>query len=63
MSSNLTVRDPVCGIWIEPEDAADIEFYKDRIFYFCAPCCKKDFVENPEQYLIPEKELDNEQLD
>lgn len=60
-SNKLTVRDPVCGMWIEPEDAADIEFYKGRIFYFCAPRCKKDFVENPEQYFIREKELDNEQ--
>ncbi|MDO8550588.1 MAG: YHS domain-containing protein, partial [Ignavibacteria bacterium] len=44
------VRDPVCGMWIEPDDAADMEIYKGKIFYFCAPCCKKDFEENPEPY-------------
>jgi YHS domain-containing protein len=48
----LTVRDPVCGMWIEPEDAVEIELYKGRIFYFCAQCCKKNFVDDPEHYLI-----------
>lgn len=54
--NELTVQDPVCGMWIEPEDAADLEFYKDRIFYFCAPHCKKDFNENPEKFIIQKKE-------
>ncbi|OGU77477.1 MAG: hypothetical protein A2V93_00270 [Ignavibacteria bacterium RBG_16_34_14] len=44
------VRDPVCGMWIEPKDAADETLYKDKIFYFCAPGCKKEFQKNPEQY-------------
>lgn len=56
------VRDPVCGMRIEPEDAADETIYKGRIFYFCAPGCKKEFLMNPEQY-FPNKqneEINNE---
>ena len=37
------VHDPVCGMWIEPDDAADILLYKEKIFYFCAPGCKIAF--------------------
>lgn len=44
------VRDPVCEMRIEPEDAADIELYKGNIFYFCASGCKEEFLKNPEQY-------------
>lgn len=49
------VRDPVCGMWIEPDDAADLSLYKEKIFYFCAPGCKKEFQKNPEQY-FPNKQ-------
>lgn len=44
------VRDPVCGMRIEPEDAADSILYKEIIFYFCAPACKKEFELDPEKY-------------
>jgi YHS domain-containing protein len=59
---NKTVRDPVCGMWIEPDDAADVEIYKEKIFYFCAPSCKKDFQENPEKYYQNLPEAKNEKL-
>jgi Cu+-exporting ATPase len=45
------VRDPVCGMWIEPEDAADILLYKEKIFYFCAPGCKIAFEKEPEKFI------------
>ena len=59
----LTVRDPVCGIWMEPEDAEDVELYEDKILYFCTTSCKKDFLINPDQYLIQKKEPNNEQFE
>lgn len=45
------VRDPVCGMWIEQDDAADIILYNEKIFYFCAPGCKIAFEKEPEKYL------------
>jgi len=45
------VRDPVCGMWIEPEDAADETLYNNKIFYFCAPGCKITFLEEPGKFL------------
>lgn len=48
--NELLVRDPVCGMWIEPDDAADIILYKERIFYFCAPGCKIAFEKEPEKF-------------
>ena len=45
------VQDPVCGMWIKPEDAADETLYKDKIFYFCAPGCKIAFEREPEKFI------------
>lgn len=45
------MRDPVCGMWIEPEDAADETIYEGKIFYFCAPGCKIAFDREPEKFI------------
>ncbi len=50
-SRDRLVRDPVCGMWIEPKDAADETLYKDKIFYFCAPGCKMAFEKEPEKFI------------
>ena len=57
------VRDPVCGMWIEPEYAADVDAYKGKIFYFCAQSCKKEFNNDPEKYFNTAfgKDKNNEQ--
>lgn len=62
--NELLVRDPICGMWIEPEYAADVDFYKGKIFYFCAPVCKKEFEANPEKFINSPlgNENDNEQF-
>jgi YHS domain-containing protein len=48
---------------IEPEYAAEIEYYKEKIFYFCAQSCKKEFNSNPRKYFnaVNEKDNDNAQ--
>lgn len=38
-------------MWIEPEYAADIEIFKEKIFYFCAPGCKIAFEKEPEKFI------------
>lgn len=55
----ILVRDPVCGMKFNPDDAADIEVYKEKIFYFCAPGCKKEFKRNPENYFFMQRNEEN----
>jgi len=46
-----TVRDPVCGMDIDPATAAGKSEYKGQIYYFCSLGCKKDFDKDPEKFL------------
>lgn len=45
------VKDPVCGMEIEKDQAAATVEYQGQVYYFCAPGCKKAFEENPEKYI------------
>ncbi len=44
-------KDLVCGMEVEEKKAAAKAEYKGKTYYFCAPGCKKAFLENPEKYL------------
>src|SRR4051794_2114218 len=46
-----TVRDPVCGMNVDPEKAAATFVHKGQTFYFCAPVCRDRFQSDPEWYL------------
>jgi len=46
-----TVRDVVCGMTIDPNDAAGTSIYKGHTYYFCATVCKTRFEADPERYL------------
>jgi YHS domain-containing protein len=43
--------DPVCGMEVDPENAAGESEYKGKKYYFCAPGCKAAFDQDPEKYL------------
>lgn len=43
-------KDPVCGMMVDPAQSLKAE-YKGKTYYFCAPGCRVEFLENPEQYL------------
>ena len=45
------VRDPVCGMMVDPKTSAWKSDYKGQTYCFCAPGCKKDFDKHPEKYL------------
>lgn len=51
--TEVTVKDPVCGMQFAPEDAAGSYNYKDETFYFCNPSCLERFRADPEKYLKP----------
>ncbi len=44
-------KDPVCGMDVDPQQAAGTSEYKGKTYYFCAPGCKKSFDKDPEQYV------------
>jgi len=47
--------DPVCKMEVDEKKAAATAEYKGKTYYFCAPGCKKAFLEDPERYLKAEK--------
>ena len=47
--------DPVCKMEVDENKAPATAEYKGRTYYFCAPGCKKTFLENPDKYLETER--------
>lgn len=45
--------DPVCGMEIKPEEAADSIEYEGETYYFCSPGCRAAFEATPERYVRP----------
>lgn len=50
----MLVKDPVCGMEIDPKDAAGTSEYKGQTYYFCSLNCKKSFDKEPEKYVKPD---------
>lgn len=48
--STTSVKDPVCGMIIEPSKAAGHADYKGHAYHFCSASCKTKFDRDPEQY-------------
>ncbi|HET8637148.1 MAG TPA: heavy metal translocating P-type ATPase, partial [Acidobacteriaceae bacterium] len=45
------VKDPVCGMTVDPERAAESIEFAGETFYFCGRGCAAKFRDNPEKYL------------
>jgi len=43
--------DPVCGMTVDPADAAATAEHDGKTYYFCAASCRDRFVADPEKYL------------
>jgi YHS domain-containing protein len=48
-------KDPVCNMDVDEKNAPATADYKGKTYYFCAPGCKKAFLENPDKYLKASK--------
>ena len=44
------VKDPVCGMEVDPKTAGGKSDYKGQTYYFCSLGCKKAFDKEPEKY-------------
>ena len=51
-----TYVDPVCGMEVTPETAAETVEYGAKTYYFCSPGCRTVFEMNPEKYTTPTRE-------
>jgi P-type Cu+ transporter len=49
----VDVKDPVCGMTVNPEKAAGTEEHAGTQFYFCGKGCAAKFRADPEKYLQP----------
>lgn len=45
------VKDPVCGMDVDPAQAAATAEYNGQTYYFCSRGCKVAFDKDPEKYL------------
>jgi len=45
------VKDPVCGMFVDPEKAAGQSDYLEQTYYFCSFGCKKAFDREPQKYV------------
>lgn len=50
------VKDLVCGMEIDPKQAAATSEYKGQTYYFCSIGCKKAFDKEPEKYISGQEE-------
>lgn len=47
----MKVRDPVCNMTIDKEEAVTKSTYKGATYYFCSEHCKESFDKNPEEFI------------
>jgi len=45
------VKDPVCGMDVDPKTAVDKADYQGTTYFFCSPGCKKAFEKEPQKYV------------
>ena len=54
-SQQKQVKDPVCGMMVDPKTAAAKATYQGKTYYFCSRDEKEKFEKAPEQYVKGDK--------
>jgi YHS domain-containing protein len=54
--THQTYKDPVCGMELSSNTATDTFEHKGKMYYFCAPTCRKTFEESPELFVRPHRQ-------
>ncbi len=47
------VRDPVCGMMVDPREAAGSSRWQGTTYYFCSTMCKESFDAEPAKFAAP----------
>ena len=50
-STNTLTFDPICGMWLEPGQAAATHTYLGQAYAFCCTECRDLFARTPEVYV------------
>jgi P-type Cu+ transporter len=58
MNPSTTVRDPICGMQVEPQKAAGKSVFQDKEYFFCSLDCKAKFNTDPARYVEPVRPSD-----
>ena len=45
------MKDPVCGMQVDPAKAAGTSQHEGQIYYICSKACRAKFDANPSQYV------------
>jgi Cu+-exporting ATPase len=48
------VRDPVCGMKVDPQKAAGAVEHEGKTYHFCSKGCAAKFQADPDKYLVPQ---------
>jgi P-type Cu+ transporter len=51
--SGVRVKDPVCGMNVDPQKTPHRARLNDRDYFFCNPRCREKFLADPAKYLAP----------
>src|SRR5689334_22247046 len=51
LSGPPKVKDPVCGMTVDPAKAAGKAEHKGKTYYFCSKRCAERFGQDPERFL------------
>lgn len=46
-------KDPVCGMLVDPKQAAGQRTVQGKTYHFCSANCLAKFDKTPERYLLP----------
>ncbi len=49
----MSVKDPVCGMDVEPSATMPAEDYEGQMYYFCSDYCRAKFQQEPKRYVYP----------
>ncbi len=53
-TESQSIRDPVCGMFVDPEKSSYRLDFEGKTFWFCCRGCLNKFTVNPQQYLDPD---------
>ncbi len=51
---SVAVKDPVCGMTVDPATAKHQTVYQGETYYFCGAGCREKFEADPQRYLSPQ---------
>jgi Cu+-exporting ATPase len=54
IDTQTLVKDPVCGMTVDPNDGKPHADYHGTTYHFCGNGCRTKFVANPDKYLSPQ---------